>query len=316
MPELPEVETIRGQLEPKLLGATIIDAGSHWSSKFTPALDAVGSEFVAARRRGKYLIFDLDAGREDAGQGSAGQDDAGQDDAGHDAAGRADDERDDASLADLELIVHLGMTGRLAVHEADAELARPEALRDDEREPHLRAWWRLDDDRVLTFHDTRRFGRIHVVDAGEYRDIPTLHALGPEPWDPAFTGKHLAAFVKKSNRYLKTILLAQRAVAGVGNIYADEALWDARINPATRRLSRERADELVVAVQKALESGLTHGGTTLRDYVDSDGEQGGNQHELACYGRGGEPCFRCGDELRTRVLDARTTTYCPTCQAR
>ena len=140
--------------------------------------------------------------------------------------------------------------------------------------------------------------------------------MGPEPWDPDFNGKHLAAFVKRSDRHLKTILLAQRAVAGVGNIYADEALWDARINPATRRLSRQRADELVVAIRRALESGLVHGGTTLRDYVDSDGAQGGNQHELACYGRGGEPCLRCGEELRTRVIDARTTTWCPVCQAR
>ena len=135
------------------------------------------------------------------------------------------------------------MTGRLAVHEPGSALA----LDDPATEPHLRAWWRLDGDRVLTFHDIRRFGRIHVVDTGDYRNIPTLHALGPEPWDSDFNGKHLAAFVKRSDRHLKTILLAQRAVAGVGNIYADEALWDARISPATRRLSRQRADELVVA---------------------------------------------------------------------
>lgn len=280
MPELPEVETIRRQLEPKLIDAAIVDAGAHWSAKFTPALDAVGTEIVSARRRGKYLLFDLDPGA-DGGP-------------------------------PRELVVHLGMTGRLAVHEPGSALA----LDDPATEPHLRAWWRLDDDRVLTFHDIRRFGRIHVVDTGDYRNIPTLHALGPEPWDPDFNGKHLAAFVKRSDRHLKTILLAQRAVAGVGNIYADEALWDARINPATRRLSRQRADELVVAIRRALESGLAHGGTTLRDYVDSDGAQGANQHELACYGRGGEPCLRCGEELRTRVIDARTTTWCPACQAR
>ena len=102
------------------------------------------------------------------------------------------------------------MTGRLAVHEPGSALA----LDDLGTEPHLRAWWRLDDDRVLTFHDIRRFGRIHVVDSGDYRDIPTLHALGPEPWDPDFNGKHLAAFVKRSDRHLKTILLAQRAGRG------------------------------------------------------------------------------------------------------
>jgi formamidopyrimidine-DNA glycosylase len=277
VPELPEVETIRRQLEPHLVGAAIVDAGAHWSPKFAPAQEAVGAEFTAARRRGKYLLFDLDAGADGPG-------------------------------AERELIVHLGMTGRLAVEAAEAEV--------DLDHPHLRAWWRLDDDRTVTFHDIRRFGRIHVVDAGDYHGIPTLQALGPEPWDPAFNGRHLAAFVKRSDRHLKTILLAQRAVAGVGNIYADEALWDAEINPATRRLSSERADRLVVAVQRALESGLHHGGTTLRDYVDGEGASGTNQHELACYGRGGEPCLRCGTGLRTRVIDARTTTFCPQCQAR
>jgi formamidopyrimidine-DNA glycosylase len=154
-----------------------------------------------------------------------------------------------------------------------------------------------------------------VVDQGDHAAIPTLAALGPEPWDDAFNGDHLAAFVKKSNRHLKTILLAQRAVAGVGNIYADEALWMAQINPATRRLSRERADQLVETVRAALQSGLDHGGTTLRDYVDSEGAVGANQYELFCYGRSGEPCVRCGELLRRRELDARTTTWCPDCQS-
>lgn len=277
VPELPEVETIKRQLEPQLLDSSIIDAGAHWSEKFAPAVEAIGGEFTGAQRRGKYLLFALDI-------------------------------REGTGITAVELVVHLGMTGRLAVQSHLGEV--------DLEHPHLRAWWRLDDDRVLTFHDIRRFGRIQVVAAGEYRTIPTLHALGPEPWDAEFTGKYLADFVKRSDRHLKTILLAQRAVAGVGNIYADEALWDAEINPATRRLSRERADRLVTAIQRALESGLRHGGTTLRDYVDSEGAAGGNQHELACYGRGGEPCLRCGTELRTRVIDARTTTSCPTCQAR
>ncbi|MFZ9018032.1 MAG: bifunctional DNA-formamidopyrimidine glycosylase/DNA-(apurinic or apyrimidinic site) lyase [Ilumatobacteraceae bacterium] len=280
MPELPEVETIRQQLEPRVVGATIADAGAHWSDKFSPALDAVGTEIVSARRRGKYLLFDLDPGA-DGGP-------------------------------PRELVVHLGMTGRLAVHEPGSALA----LDDPATEPHLRAWWRFTDGRTFTFHDTRRFGRIKVVDAGDYRTLPTLDHLGPEPWDPAFTGRVLAAFVKRSNRHLKTILLTQRAVAGVGNIYADEALWMAKINPATRRLSVNRADRLVETIRTALQSGLDHGGTTLRDYVDSDGSTGANQHELHCYGRSGSPCHRCATELRSRVLDARTTTYCPTCQAR
>lgn len=271
MPELPEVETIRRQLTPRLTGAEIVDAGSHWSAKFTPAIDAIGHEITGTRRRGKYLIIDLA----------------------------------DASEKPLELIVHLGMTGRLAID------GHPPP-----DHPHLRAWWRLADGRALTFHDARRFGRIHVVDRGDHTGIPTLAALGPEPFDDEFNGRDLAAFVKRSNRHLKTLLLGQRAVAGVGNIYADEALWMAEINPATRRLGRARADRLVEAIRAALQSGLDHGGTTLRDYVDSGGAEGSNQHELRCYGRAGEPCVRCGTILRKRELDARTTTWCPSCQAR
>jgi formamidopyrimidine-DNA glycosylase len=272
MPELPEVETIRRQLEPRLIGAEIVDAGSHWSTKFTPALEAVGHEIAGLRRRGKYLLVDL-----------------------------VDGDRD------RELIVHLGMTGRLEIEPAGS---------DPPDHPHLRAWWRMADGRRLTFHDTRRFGRIHVVDRGDHTGIPTLAALGPEPFDPGFDGRHLADAIRASSRHLKTQLLSQRPVAGVGNIYADEALWLAGINPATRRLSRPRADRLVEAIRTVLRSGLDHGGTTLRDYVDGEGRVGGNQHELHCYGRAGLPCERCGTELRRRELDARGTTWCPRCQAR
>lgn len=271
MPELPEVETIRRQLDPRLRGAVVVDGGSHPSSKFTPARDAIGAAIDGIDRRGKYLLINLDH------------------------------EPD-------QLIVHLGMTGRLALTDDHTDF--------QPTHPHLRAWWELDGGRVLTFHDVRRFGRIQTASEGDYRHIPTLHRLGPEPWDPAFTGAALAAYVKDHRRHLKTLLLSQQAVAGVGNIYADEALWDAEINPATRRLSVGRATRLVAALQRALESGLAHGGTTLRDYVDSDGSAGNNQHELRCYGRAGLPCLRCGAVLRRRVLDARTTTFCPHCQAR
>jgi formamidopyrimidine-DNA glycosylase len=267
MPELPEVETVRRQLEPRLVGRTIVDAGSHWSGKFTPALEAVGAEAREVRRRGKYLLVGLDD--------------------------------------DHELVIHLGMTGRLETT-TEANLAHP----------HLRAWWVLDDGSTLTFHDARRFGRIRVVPAGDYATIATLAALGPEPLGCELTADSLWRAVSSSRRHLKTQLLSQRPVAGVGNIYADEALWLAEINPATRTLSRSRAARLVEAIREALESGLAHGGTTLRDYVTVEGEQGRNQHHLHCYGRSGEPCERCGAILRSRPLDARTTTWCPVCQRR
>ena len=295
VPELPEVETIRAQLEPRLSGRSITDAGSHPSAKFTPALDAIGGEVTAVRRRGKYLILDLDEPADlkpaDSLSGSS------------ESTNLAPDGTRGES--GCELVVHLGMTGRLSVSPA-VDLAHP----------HLRAWWRLDGDDVLTLHDMRRFGRVHVVPAGRYETIATLHRLGPEPFSDEFTGDGLWRALSASQRRIKTQLLSQRPVAGVGNIYADEALWLAQINPSVRYVSRPRAGRLADAIRTALASGLRHGGTTLRDYAALDGEQGRNQHHLHCYGRAGEPCERCGTELRRRVVDARGTTWCPHCQNR
>ena len=273
VPELPEVETIRVQLHPRLSGRTVTDAGSHPSAKFAPAIEAVGCEISAVGRRGKYLIVTLDDGR------------------------------DDGCESGCDLVIHLGMTGRLSIS--------PDI---DRAHPHLRAWWSLDGRDVLALHDIRRFGRVHVVDAGRYETIPTLYRLGPEPLSDDFTGDGLWRALSASRRCVKTQLLSQRPVAGVGNIYADEALWMARVNPAVRYVSRPRAGRLAGAIRAALASGLRHGGTTLRDYAALDGSSGRNQHHLRCYGRAGEPCERCGTELRRKVVDARGTTWCPTCQ--
>jgi len=266
MPELPEVETIRRQLDPVLAGRRIIDASSHVSGKFTPAIEAVGAEIERVTRRGKYLLFVLD------------------------------DER--------ELIVHLGMTGVLSVEPNPVPST------------YTRAAWILDDGTTLIFNDVRRFGRIRVVPAGDYATVATLHRLGPEPFDDDFTASHLHAALSKSSRRLKTQLLSQRPVAGLGNIYADEALWLARVRPAARTITKPAAARLRDACVDVLRSAIANGGTTLRDYRNAEGGSGNNQFHLRCYGRAGEPCQRCSTELRSAVLDARTTTWCPTCQAR
>ncbi len=273
MPELPEVETIRAQIEPRLVDRLITRAGSHPSAKFAPATGAVGHRFHSVRRRGKYLILGLHA------------------------------DLDTDGVRRRELVVHLGMTGRLSVSDTA-----------DLHHRHLRAWWRLDDGAVFTFTDIRRFGRVHLVDPGCYDTIATLSRIGPEPFDADFGGESLWRAVRTSSRHIKTQLLSQRPVAGVGNIYADEALWLAGINPVVRRLSRQRCEHLAEAIKVALAAGLAHGGTTLRDYVNASGDPGRNQHHLHCYGRAGEPCERCGTLLRRRVIDARSTTWCPQCQ--
>ena len=209
----------------------------------------------------------------------------------------------DGPIGPRELVVHLGMTGQL----------RPDL---DRQGPHVRAWWDLDDGSTLVFRDVRRFGRIAVVPAGDHRSLPTLHTLGPEPFADDFTPTGLRRSVARSDVRLKTQLLAQRVVAGVGNIYADEALWLARIHPGTRTLGPARAERLHGAIREVLAAGLANGGTTLRDYRTVTGDEGRNQHSLAAYGRTGLPCLRCGTPLRSAVLDGRTTTWCPRCQPR
>ena len=266
MPELPEVETIRRQLEPILAGRAITTSASHPSEKFVEAPHAAGAGIDAVRRRGKYLILDLDD--------------------------------------DRELIVHLGMTGQLSV--------QADPVHDD----YVRAWWALDDGSTLVFRDVRRFGRIRVVEAGDYASIATLHELGPEPFDDEFTPAHLHRELRASSRRIKTQLLSQRPVAGLGNIYADEALFLAGIDPRARRVGRQRCDALALTIKSVLKAGIDNGGTTLRDYVNAEGEEGQNQHELVAYGRGGEPCVTCAEPLQTVVLDARTTTFCRNCQRR
>ncbi len=267
MPELPEVETVRRELAPWLLGRSIVAASHHPSPKFSPASDAVGTTIETVGRRGKYLILDLDD--------------------------------------DRQLIVHLGMTGKL--RPAVATLGPG---------PHVRARWELDDGSVLEFDDIRRFGRIAVVPHGCYRSLPTLDALGPEPFGEDFEPTTFAQALRASHRAVKTQLLSQRPVAGVGNIYADEALWEARINPATTPAVGRAAARLRTAIRLVLGRGLDNGGTTLRDYRTPSGRSGRNQHTLRCYGRVDEPCERCATALRRKTVDARSTTWCPTCQAR
>jgi formamidopyrimidine-DNA glycosylase len=202
------------------------------------------------------------------------------------------------------------MTGSLAVQPVDG-LA---ALVAGGGEPYLRAWWALVGDDALSLRDTRRFGRLAVALGGAYSG--TLAVQGPDALDPTLTAEAFWRSLKSSRRAIKTQLLSQRPLAGVGNIYADEALWRARIDPRARTVSRARAADLLAALQEVLSASLDHGGTTLRDYRTVAGESGRNQERLAAYGRYGEPCFRCATILRRAVLDGRTTTWCPTCQRR
>jgi formamidopyrimidine-DNA glycosylase len=202
---------------------------------------------------------------------------------------------------DLELILHLGMTG---------------SFRFDLEDPHVRAKLSLDDGRTLNFRDVRRFGRMAVVESGDYGGIPTLKMLGPEPLTDDFDPDRFAAKLKRTSAPIKPYLLSQRPVAGVGNIYADEALWLARINPTSRAVGRTRAHALHAAINEVLGAAIEREGTTFSDYAMLNGESGRNADFLIAYGRAGTPCPRCRTPLRKITLGGRGTTYCPKCQRR
>uniref|UniRef100_A0A7C2G4L6 Formamidopyrimidine-DNA glycosylase n=1 Tax=Thermus islandicus TaxID=540988 RepID=A0A7C2G4L6_9DEIN len=200
----------------------------------------------------------------------------------------------------LEAVVHLGMTGSFRL----------------ERTPHTRAEFLLEGE-VLYFHDPRRFGRILVVEAGRYEEVPLLRRLGPEPLSEAFT---FPGFLQglRSARPLKALLLDQTLVAGMGNIYADEALFRARLSPLrpARSLGEEEARRLFQAIREVLSEAVALGGSTLSDrtYRQPDGLPGRFQERHAVYGRAGLPCPACGTPIAKRVVAGRGTHLCPRCQ--
>jgi formamidopyrimidine-DNA glycosylase len=157
---------------------------------------------------------------------------------------------------------------------------------------------------------------LSVVPEGDYQTIATLAHLGPEPLGADFQPDRFRAALARSRAAVKAQLLSQRPVAGVGNIYADEALWLAHINPRARRIGRERATRLWEAIRSVLRDAIEREGTTFRDYQMVNGESGRNATFLIAYGQHGRPCPRCGTTLRRTVVAGRGTTYCPRCQRR
>ncbi len=202
------------------------------------------------------------------------------------------------------LVVHLRMTGSF-------RSAATEALPDD---AHRRALLRLDTGAELGYRDVRRFGTWLLLDPGEeslYLDA----RLGPEPLGPRFTASSLADVLQGRRAPVKAVLLDQRRVAGIGNIYADEALWRARVHPRrpASSLDRDEVRRLHRAVRHVLRRGIDLQGSSLRDYAAPDGSSGAMQDEFAVYGRGGEPCLRCGTPIERLVVAGRGTWVCPSC---
>jgi formamidopyrimidine-DNA glycosylase len=204
-----------------------------------------------------------------------------------------------------ELMVHLGMTGHLLVCDADAPLPK---------HTHLRA--RLDDSRELRFDDVRRFGRIAYGSRALLEESRVLPPLGLEPLSDDFSVPEFERIMRSTTRSIKAALLDQTRVAGLGNIYIDEACFLAGVRPTRRcnRLTRAQRHALHAAIQTVLAGAIRNRGSSIDDYRDVWNARGTNQERLMVYGRGGQPCLRCGALLKRTVVAGRTTVYCARCQ--
>lgn len=286
MPELPEVETVRRGLEPALAGVRLArvearrpDLRFAFPDGFVQRL--TGARIERLERRGKYLIAPTDRGE--------------------------------------SLIMHLGMTGRFTV-EGQGRLVRPgEFVMAAEPDPkHAHVVFETEPGDVITFHDPRRFGFMGLADSASLDAHPWFADMGPEPLSAAFGGAQLAAAFKDRRQGPKTLLLDQRIVAGLGNIYVCEALHRARISPfkPAGRLSKPRVEALVPIIKAVLAEAIEAGGSTLRDYAGADGALGYFQHSFQVYDREGQPCPRrdCSGVIGRQVQAGRSTFYCPVCQ--
>jgi len=273
VPELPEVETVRAQLEPVLIGRTLRSVeilDKRLTRPVHPRLVAAqleGERVARVERRGKYVVVRFESG--------------------------------------LVLLVHLRMTGSFLCAPAGE-------LPDD---PHRRAVVSLDDGAEVAYRDVRRFGTWLLLEEDEVGPY-LAERLGEEPLGPQFTARQLALRLAGRRAPVKSALLDQRTAAGLGNIYADEALWYAGVHPL-RPAGSLGADEVAAVrtgLRRALRTGIRRQGATLSDYRTPNGGRGSMQDEFKVYGREGEPCPRCGTLVAKTRVAGRGTSYCPVCQ--
>ncbi|MEV4735324.1 MULTISPECIES: bifunctional DNA-formamidopyrimidine glycosylase/DNA-(apurinic or apyrimidinic site) lyase [unclassified Microbacterium] len=286
MPELPEVEVVRAGLAPATIGARItavsvfderaLTRHSAGAADFVSRLE--GHRFTAADRRGKFLWLPL--------------------------------EGDESAL-----IAHLGMSGQMLLRAPDATPERHERVRLHVEHP-------THGDLAIVFADQRTFGSLAVdalQDDGPTRIPSQVVHIARDPIDPLFDDAGFLSALRRRNSAVKRVLLDQQVISGVGNIYADESLWAARIHPETAAssLSTQAARRLLAEIRLVLAKALAEGGTSFdAQYVNVNGQAGYFAHSLNAYGRGGQPCPRCGGPIRREAFMNRSSHYCPRCQRR
>jgi formamidopyrimidine-DNA glycosylase len=297
MPELPEVEIVRRGLEPALTGKAFARVEQHRPDLRFPLPknfpgELCGRKVERLERRGKYLLAHLSGGR--------------------------------------VLLMHLGMTGCFTVHEPASRKSgkgMPAMVNDaggGKYGAHDHVVFHMQGGGSVTYNDPRRFGFMMLIAEKDLDEHPLLHHLGVEPLDGGLTPDYLAQRARGKKLTLKPFLADQRIVAGLGNIYACEALYRARLSPTRGAAAiatstgkpTARAVALVQAIKEVLEDAISAGGSSMRDYRNANGELGAFQHKFCVYDREGKPCLRkgCGGTVRRIVQSGRATFYCPRCQ--
>jgi len=272
MPEMPEVETIARKLRRSVVGSSVSEVRLSGLSLRKPVAASfagilTGRRIARIRRRGKYLIFELEPRS--------------------------------------YLLIHLGMSGRVFHHRRAGEPSR-----------HTHAVISLSDGSILVYQDPRRFGLLAAYDVRRMDEIPELGRLGKDPLSDGFDTEWLWPLISRSRCDIKSFLLDQRRIAGLGNIYVCEALFRAKIHPARRchRLRREEVGSLVRSIRKVLQTAIRNQGTTFSDFTASDGAPGSNQRCLRVFQREGGRCRRCSARIRRLRQGNRSSYYCPGCQ--
>lgn len=299
MPELPEVETIARGLAKRVTGDAIesVWLGQKKEPLKSPAADIAAvlehSRIANVRRMGKHIVFDLER---EAGS-TNGKRPRKPIKKTVPAATFAGSRATPTQTSKAQWIVHLGMTGRLQVCEPADEIVK-----------HTHAIAKLASGREIRFVDPRRFGRLSVAAAGDFDTV------GVEPLDVEL--ERFVSLFRGRKTPIKSALLNQKLLRGVGNIYADESLFRARIRPRRQvaSVTREQLGNLFLSIKEVLKEAIALGGSSISDYVDADGEEGFFQLQHRVYGREGEPCLVCKSPIKRVVIAGRSSHYCPKCQ--
>jgi len=294
MPELPEVETIKKDLEKNVIGRKITDVKFLWNGILRGVSESefkgkvIGKEIANVERRAKNLNIKLDG-------------------------------------KDLNLLFHMKMTGHLILTDDSWQVDtngkwivqnHAESPLVDPLNQYIRAIFYLDGDKILAFSDLRKFAYIKLLTDDELKKV--FDEYGPEPFSPEFTKEYLSNIFAPKNIAIKKVLMDQKLVAGIGNIYADEILWEAKVHPLKKAkdLNQEEVSDIYIAILKILKKAVEMRGTSTSDFRDTEGKKGKYGDVRNVYRRTGEPCPRDGTPIERISVGDRGTHFCPTCQKR